>query len=148
MEKTTREIADDLSVEKHRVKYAIKKLNLDKSGESGGAFLYDSKAQSDIKDFIQSIDGEHSENDSEDNTGDNTQIQEDRISDLKDEISNLREIIAQMNDNMKIAQENLERQQTLNFNQQQQLIEYKEEQARDDVEPRKWWKFWHREDDK
>lgn len=144
MTKTTREIAEELSVEKHRVKYAIQRMSLEKSGESRGAFLYDDKAQSKISDFIQELDGENPEKNSVDNDSDNSvdtiQIQSERIKDLKQQIEFLQDALRKSEDNLNLAQKNLERQQTLNFNDRQKLIEYEENEK--EKEEIKWWQFW------
>ena len=148
MTKTTREIAEELSVEKHRVKYAIQKLSLEKVGEHGGAFLYDDKAQEAISEFIQQLDGENPETDSVDNSVENelessgeiVRVQSERIEDLKQQIEFLQDALNKTEENLGLAQKNLERQQTLNFNDQQKLLAYEEVDA--EKEKSKWWRFW------
>lgn len=146
MDKTTKEIADGLSVEKHRVKYAIQKLELEKSGESAGAFLYDEKDQEKISEFIQQLDGDNSETNPEENPSENeleiVRVQSERIEDLKSEIEYLRDALESSNENLKHAQSNLERQQMLNVSDRNKLLAYEEAEEENDENSRRWWQFW------
>ena len=73
-------------------------------------------------------------------SGEIVRVQSERIEDLKQQIEFLQDALNKSEENLGLAQKNLERQQTLNFNDQQKLLAYKEVDA--EKEKSKWWQFW------
>ena len=73
-------------------------------------------------------------------SGEIVRVQSERIEDLKQQIEFLQDALNKTEENLGLAQKNLERQQTLNFNDQQKLLAYEEVDA--EKEKSKWWRFW------
>lgn len=73
-------------------------------------------------------------------SGEIVRVQSERIEDLKQQIEFLQDVLNKTEENLGLAQKNLERQQTLNFNDQQKLLAYEEVDA--EKEKSKWWQFW------
>ena len=62
-------------------------------------------------------------------SGEIVRVQSERIEDLKQQIEFLQDALNKTEENLGLAQKNLERQQTLNFNDQQKLLAYEEVDA-------------------